>query len=221
MFPYLRTADEFLEDCKETGYGINDTGAGYEIMQSTLSGCQYVDDRDKDAFHDSSAPDFMNCRKCEKMPRLVGWLTQRVNHANWGEDLGKNGVGNVQFSEIAAWCQSVCKHMRLVINEVEKETREKLCIGIEYYLENSFEIEGTGTRLDMMIGGWGYGKDEDNKPIITEPVMKIIVDTYTQLMLSVADKQEPIQNLRAYVLGNWAAVRRTLHNKKVGGCSAE
>lgn len=50
---------------------------------------------------------------------------------------------------------------------------------------------------------------------------KVRFDTYTQLMLSVADKQEPIQNLRAYVLGNWAAVRRTLHNKKVGGCSAE
>ena len=30
---------------------------------------------------------------------------------------------------------------------------------------------------------------------------KVRFDTYTQLMLSVADKQEPIQNLRAYVLG--------------------
>ena len=46
-------------------------------------------------------------------------------------------------------------------------------------------------------------------------------DDYTQLMLSVTEKEDPIQDLRAFVLGNWAAVRRTLRNKKVGGCSAE
>jgi len=46
-------------------------------------------------------------------------------------------------------------------------------------------------------------------------------DDYTQLMLSVTEKEKPILELRTFVLGNWSAVRRTLHNKKVGGCSAE
>ena len=46
-------------------------------------------------------------------------------------------------------------------------------------------------------------------------------DEYTQLMLSVTENEKPIEELRSFVLGNWAAVRRSLHNKKVGGCSAE
>ena len=75
------------------------------------------------------------------------------------------------------------------------------------------------------------GQMKDEKDVAKEELWNILYskkkdakerfESYTQLMLSVADKQESIQNLRAYVLGNWAAVKRTLHNKNVGGCSAE
>ena len=33
--------------------------------------------------------------------------------------------------------------------------------------------------------------------------------------------EKVIEDLRSYVLGNWAAVRRTLRDKNVNGCSAE
>lgn len=46
-------------------------------------------------------------------------------------------------------------------------------------------------------------------------------DTYTAAMMNSAKKAEKIEDLRKYVLGNWSAVRRTLRNKLVNGCSAE
>lgn len=46
-------------------------------------------------------------------------------------------------------------------------------------------------------------------------------DEYTQQMLISAKKPEKIEQLRTYVLGDWSAVRRTMRNKLVNGCSAE
>ena len=46
-------------------------------------------------------------------------------------------------------------------------------------------------------------------------------DEYTQEMMASAKKPEKIEQLRNYVLGNWRAVRRTMNNKYVKGCSAE
>lgn len=46
-------------------------------------------------------------------------------------------------------------------------------------------------------------------------------DTYTMTMMRSAKNPEKIEELRKYVLGNWSAVRRTLRNKLVNGCSAE
>ena len=44
---------------------------------------------------------------------------------------------------------------------------------------------------------------------------------YTEQMARSASKSEPIEELRSYVLGNWAAVKRSLRNKLIQGCSAE
>ena len=44
---------------------------------------------------------------------------------------------------------------------------------------------------------------------------------YTDGMIQCAKNPEKVELLRTYVLGNWAAVRRTLRNKFVNGCSAE
>jgi hypothetical protein len=46
-------------------------------------------------------------------------------------------------------------------------------------------------------------------------------DEYTKEMLAAAKNPDRVEQLRAYVLGNWSAVRRTLRNKLVMGCSAE
>ena len=46
-------------------------------------------------------------------------------------------------------------------------------------------------------------------------------DIYTGEMMKCAKSSEKVEQLRAYVLGNWSAVRRTLCNKLVTGCSAE
>lgn len=44
---------------------------------------------------------------------------------------------------------------------------------------------------------------------------------YTDRMVQCAKNPEKVEVLKTYVLGNWAAVRRTLRNKLVNGCSAE
>jgi len=46
-------------------------------------------------------------------------------------------------------------------------------------------------------------------------------DRYTKKMMRSAKKPEKIEQLRAYVLGDWRAVRRTMSNRYVKGCSAE
>lgn len=46
-------------------------------------------------------------------------------------------------------------------------------------------------------------------------------DAYTTAMMNSAKKPDKVDDLRKYVLGNWPAVRRTLRNKLVNGCSAE
>lgn len=44
---------------------------------------------------------------------------------------------------------------------------------------------------------------------------------YTDSMAASVSNVRPIIDLQTYVLGNWAAVMRTLHNKMIDGCSAE
>jgi hypothetical protein len=54
-----------------------------------------------------------------------------------------------------------------------------------------------------------------------KPKAKERFEEYVNRMLWSAKNPEKVENLRSYVLGNWAAVRRTLRNKLVNGCSAE
>ena len=44
---------------------------------------------------------------------------------------------------------------------------------------------------------------------------------YTNSMISCAKNPEPVEQLQTFVVGNWAAVMRTYHNKTITGCSAE
>lgn len=54
-----------------------------------------------------------------------------------------------------------------------------------------------------------------------KPKAKQRFEEYTDRMLQCAKNPEKVEALRSYVKGNWAAVRRTLRNKLVNGCSAE
>lgn len=54
-----------------------------------------------------------------------------------------------------------------------------------------------------------------------KPKAKERFEKYTNEMLASAKKPDNIKKLKTYVLGNWAAIRRTLRNKLVNGCSAE
>lgn len=44
---------------------------------------------------------------------------------------------------------------------------------------------------------------------------------YTDAMSAVVVNTKPVTELQSYVLGNWSAVMRTLHNREIDGCSAE
>lgn len=46
-------------------------------------------------------------------------------------------------------------------------------------------------------------------------------EEYTERMKRSAKNPDKVDTLKSYVLGNWAAIRRTLRNKLVNGCSAE
>ena len=54
-----------------------------------------------------------------------------------------------------------------------------------------------------------------------KPKAKERFEAYMDQMMKSAKKPERIEKLKTYVLGNWGAVRRTLRNKLVNGCSAE
>lgn len=54
-----------------------------------------------------------------------------------------------------------------------------------------------------------------------KPKAKERFEQYTNEMIASAKNPEKVEELRKYVLGNWAAIRRTLRNKLVNGCSAE
>lgn len=44
---------------------------------------------------------------------------------------------------------------------------------------------------------------------------------YIDSMLASANNQKPIEELKTFITGNWAAIMRTYHNKIITGCSAE
>lgn len=57
-----------------------------------------------------------------------------------------------------------------------------------------------------------YSKSKDSKKKF---------DEYTSKIYASVSNKKVVEELRSYVPGNWAAVRRTLRNKHVNGCSAE
>ena len=171
MFPYIRNGDEFIKDCEEIGYQIKKDGNQYIIDTAASGGkckCSMVESRDSSNDHFKN--DFIKCKEnegCKQLSRLVGWLIQRVNNANWDVKEDCKRVGKIKLAEIVAWCQSLGWYMKRVIgNEKYSGLKDKIVIGLEYYLENSF-TNNTSTRVDMIIAGY-YKKNN-------KPAMRIVV----------------------------------------------
>ena len=98
-----------------------------------------------------------------------------------------------------------------------------------HYIENSLYCADKYHLMQYVNQAAGQMLDE--KEIVKQELWHLLhsqkskakkrFDEYTNEMMKSAKKTEPIETLRSYVLGNWSAVRRTLENKFVSGCSAE
>ena len=133
MFPYLRSAKEFITDC----------GKPNEI---DTCGSDSGKTAEKELFQWRKK----HCDSCSKKPRLVIWLEDRITNAK--------GDNYVKVDEVVAWCQSVCRHMREVIRPLVEKQKDCFWIGLEYHLENS---KSSRVRPDMIIGGYGKAKDAE------------------------------------------------------------
>ena len=151
MFPYLKKISDFISDCETVRKEICLNKAGdHEFV--TL----YKPRRSDKHFTCNR-----NCEKCKNMPSVVTWLIKNVSEANWGSDSG-SGINTVAYSEIRAWCQSICVALYEVLKPLEDMD---LVIGFEYYIETRkgfTHSENGHYRVDVMIGGYGsrYGKPE-------------------------------------------------------------
>ena len=79
MFPYLRTAREFIDDCTVPKYLLKESKGKYIITCNDCVGdkiqCNYIDNGNRDGYKD----DYKCCGNCISS-RLAGWLIQRVNN---------------------------------------------------------------------------------------------------------------------------------------------
>ncbi len=158
MFPYLKSVKNFIQDCENISHQIKiNKSSSYECVE--LDKCNISDKgeiKKKCTF---------NCKQCQTVPAIVAWLIQNVDQANWGMKK-KCGIRSVNFSEIKAWCQSLCVHMYNVLKPLEEEN---LMIGLEYYLENRMGYrEGSinHNRVDVMIGGYGIEHQTPQKRLL-------------------------------------------------------
>ncbi len=99
------------------------------------------------------------CEECGNISEIVALLVENVNKANWGES-EDDRIGNVEFSQIQAWCQSVCIYMHDVLKQV---TNENIVVGLEFYTDNTVDDH---VRADVILAG--YDKDQNKKIVIVE-----------------------------------------------------
>lgn len=77
------------------------------------------------------------------------------------------------------------------------------------------------TAATQMLDEKDTAKEELWHLLYTKKNAKARFTEYTDRMIQSAKNPEKVENLRKFVLGNWSAIRRTLRNKPVNGCSAE
>jgi hypothetical protein len=77
------------------------------------------------------------------------------------------------------------------------------------------------TAAAQMLDEKDTAKEELRHLLYSKKNAKARFTEYTDRMIQSAKNPEKVENLRKFVLGNWSAIRRTLRNKLVNGCSAE
>jgi hypothetical protein len=165
MFPYLRKISDFIKDCETVRNEISLKKSG-EHQFVTL-----YNPRKSDKHFTCN----QKCESCKNMPAIVTQLIRNVDEANWGGD-ASNGINSVAYSEIRAWCQSICVALYEVLKPLENMD---LVIGFEYYLETR---KGFGRdkknhyRVDVMIGGYGsrFGKPEGRLLVMEQKQYEVV-----------------------------------------------
>ncbi|MCR4789017.1 MAG: DUF2075 domain-containing protein [Lachnospiraceae bacterium] len=90
---------------------------------------------------------------CKHVPEIVAWLINNVLYANVEAGYSDaKGVENCSFSQIHAWCQSVCVYMHDVLKIVNNRN---ISVGLEFYVDYLGKNERV--RADMILGGFGRG----------------------------------------------------------------
>ncbi len=177
LFPYLKTIKEFIKDCETITHRIVKNGDSYECVELNEAEKKAAN---RNCILDCSKKTQKSCRECENIPAVCAWLIQSVDQVNWAP--GKqNAVHTVNFSEIRAWCMSLCVYMYDVLKPLADENWE-LLIGLEYFLENRRGIKANGknhTRVDVMIAGYGR---ENNK--LKKTMMVIELKQYSDVIWS-------------------------------------
>ena len=159
MFPYLKRISDFLKDCETIEAEPVRRKTGVYELETLYHSHPWEKREGCDG----------NCSKCKEMPAVVTNLIRNVDAANWGCD-PEDGIGTVAFSEIRAWCHSLCGALYDVLKPLE---HSDLMVGLEYYLETR---KGFGPekknhfRVDVMIGGYGlkYGSPEARLLVIEQ-----------------------------------------------------
>lgn len=165
MFPYMKLKREFILDCETVEYGtvnaetINRGHKPYGLTRGCSENCKactgysgfMMCDRIQTGVSDP-------CKDCSSISRLVGWLIENINLANWGR--------SVRPSEIKAWCQS----LGIFIHDILKDDNipNEIAVGLEYYADND-----ESCRADVILAGYGVNN--------TDTIMVIELKQYSGL----------------------------------------
>lgn len=149
MFPYLRTVEEFLNDCESIEYKVVYTKANREMYELVPIG---NDEKTVCPYMKEPTMNYENatCTECKCISRLIYWMINRVGEVDWHDDVS-NGIKKTSFSEIKAWCVSVTHFMYELLKDNDFYN---LMIGMECFMDNTSE-EGNHVRADIVLGGYG------------------------------------------------------------------
>ena len=103
----------------------------------------------------------------------------------------------------AGWIKSGCEHI----------PKSKFCFD-KFHL-----VKYINSAANQMLDENEFAKKKIYKYLYTRKKKSLI--EYIKSMESCANNQDPIINLRKVIERNWAPIMRTLHDKRVMGCSAE
>ncbi len=238
MFPYLKNKKDFLNDCETIKYKIrflnennNDQNGFYQIVNRdggregfycNTRGCNKNRRKCEKCPQSENCiyrrcplydrnHDYGGCKECRNISEIVKWLVHNVDNSYATENkhaLGDSNIGNIHFSELHAWCQSVGVFMRDVVMNIKADN---ILIGLEYCLDNRLNDH---VRVDFMIAGYDvekvkkiilvelkqYDKEYiDNNNIELDDIANQIIDYY----YSIKNQNDEITVLPCVLMHNY------------------